>query len=84
MQPVIQVNLTTDSIEPYTIPPEWEQQYLGGASLAARLLYDHLVQDLDPLSPDAPLLFINGPLPHFGQRSAASCLRALSCNKFVG
>lgn len=62
MQPVLRVNLTTSFVDTFNIPIEWEQDYLGGASLAARLLYDHLVQDLDPLSPEAPLLFLNGPL----------------------
>lgn len=62
MQPVLRINLSSGSIETFSIPHEWEQDFLGGASLAARLLYDHLVQDLDPLSPEAPLLFLNGPL----------------------
>jgi len=62
MQPVLRINLTSGSIETYSIPQEWEQDFIGGASLAARMLYDHLVQDLDPFSPEAPLLFLNGPL----------------------
>jgi aldehyde:ferredoxin oxidoreductase len=62
MQPILRVNLTTGKITKLDIPLEWEQQYLGGASLAARLLYDILVADLDPISPAAPLLFLNGPL----------------------
>ena len=35
---------------------------LGGASLGARMLYDELLPELDPLSTQAPLLFLNGPL----------------------
>jgi aldehyde:ferredoxin oxidoreductase len=62
MQPILRINLTSGSIETVTIPQEWEQEFIGGASLAARMLYDHLVQDLDPFSPEAPLLFLNGPL----------------------
>lgn len=62
MQPILTANLTTGEIGSYTIPPEWEEAYLGGASLAARLLYEYLTPELDPLSPDAPLLFLNGPL----------------------
>jgi aldehyde:ferredoxin oxidoreductase len=62
MQPILKVNLSTQAIELYTIPADWEQQFLGGASLAARMLYDSLTPDLDPLSPEAPLLFLNGPL----------------------
>jgi aldehyde:ferredoxin oxidoreductase len=62
MQPILTINLTTRQTAIYTIPPEWQRDYLGGASLAARLLYDSLTADLDPLSPTAPLLFLNGPL----------------------
>ncbi|GAB4420109.1 MAG: aldehyde ferredoxin oxidoreductase family protein [Anaerolineales bacterium] len=62
MQPILKVNLTTGETEEYLISEKWEQDFLGGASLAARLLYDDLTPELDALSPDAPLLFINGPL----------------------
>ncbi len=62
MQPILKINLTTGETEEYVIPAEWERAYLGGASLAARLLYDALHLDLDPLSPESPLLFLNGPL----------------------
>ncbi len=62
MQPILKVNLTTRSIEIYTIPRDWEKQFLGGASLAARLLYDSLTTEVDPLSPEADLMFLNGPL----------------------
>ena len=62
MQPILKVNLTTGMTEEYRIPEAWEKDFLGGASLAARLLYDSLTPELDALSPDAPLLFMNGPL----------------------
>jgi len=62
MQPVLTVNLTTRAIGAFDPPPDWIHEYLGGSSLAARLLYDHLTPDLDPLSPEAPLLFLAGPL----------------------
>ncbi len=62
MQPILKVDLTTGKTEEYRIPEEWEKDFLGGASLAARLLYDYLILELDALSPEAPLLFINGPL----------------------
>jgi aldehyde:ferredoxin oxidoreductase len=42
MQPILTVNLSTGETGSYTIPVEWEREYLGGASLAARLLYEHL------------------------------------------
>jgi aldehyde:ferredoxin oxidoreductase len=62
MQPLLTINLTTGGIGTFVVPPEWEQDYLGGASLAARLLYDSLVPELAPLSPAASLLILNGPL----------------------
>ncbi len=62
MQHILKVDLTTGKKEAYRIPDAWEKDFLGGASLAARLLYDSLTPELDALSPDAPLLFINGPL----------------------
>src|SRR3990172_6351092 len=62
MQPILKINLTTHETSEYHIPSEWQRDYLGGASLAARLLYDSITRDLDPLSADAPLLILNGPL----------------------
>lgn len=62
MQPILKVNLTSGEIGTFDIPEAWADSFLGGASLAARLLYEVLTPDLDPLSPAAPLLFLNGPL----------------------
>ena len=62
MQPILTVDLTTGEFGELLVPETWERDYLGGASLAARILYADLVPELDPLSPSSPLLFINGPL----------------------
>lgn len=62
MQPILKIDLSTLRTEEYRIPAEWERAFLGGASLAARLLYPDLTSDLDPFSSEAPLLFLNGPL----------------------
>src|SRR3990170_3890145 len=62
MQPILKINLTTGTTEEFILPKEWERDFLGGASLAARILYPYLTKELDPLSPESPLLFINGPL----------------------
>jgi aldehyde:ferredoxin oxidoreductase len=62
MQPILKINLTTGETEEYTIPEKWEKDFLGGASLAARILYEHLTPDLDSLSPEEPLLFMTGPM----------------------
>ncbi len=62
MQPILKINLSTGFSNTLSIPIDWVNEYIGGASLAARILFDELVQDLDPFSPQAPLLFITGPL----------------------
>jgi aldehyde:ferredoxin oxidoreductase len=62
MQPILKIDLSTRQIDSVTIPAEYLRDYLGGASLGARLLYDSLTRELDPLSPAAPLLILNGPL----------------------
>jgi aldehyde:ferredoxin oxidoreductase len=62
MQPILKINLSTCQIEEFTIPTDWVRDYLGGASLAARILYEAITPELNPLTPDAPLLFLNGPL----------------------
>jgi aldehyde:ferredoxin oxidoreductase len=62
MQPILKVDLTIGKSEEYRIPENWERDFLGGATLAARLLYDSLTPDLDARLPGAPLLFMNGPL----------------------
>ena len=62
MQPILKIDLTTGRTEEYRVPEKWEKAFLGGASLAARMLYSTLTRDLDPLSPEAPLLFLTGPM----------------------
>jgi aldehyde:ferredoxin oxidoreductase len=62
MQPILKIDLTTGKTEEYVIPKAWEKDFLGGASLAARILYSSLRRELDPLSPEAPLLFLVGPM----------------------
>jgi aldehyde:ferredoxin oxidoreductase len=59
---ILEVNLSTGKISKDRISSEVLRKFVGGASLAAHLLYPYLDQELDPLSPEAPLLFITGPL----------------------
>jgi len=62
MQPILKIDLSSGHFEEYLPPEEWIRDYLGGASLAARILYKDLRKDLDPFSPGAPILFLVGPL----------------------
>jgi aldehyde:ferredoxin oxidoreductase len=62
VQPILKINLSTGDIDSFAVPIQEVENYIGGASLAARLLYDELTKELNPLSDEAPLLFITGPL----------------------
>ncbi|HKZ69236.1 MAG TPA: aldehyde ferredoxin oxidoreductase family protein [Anaerolineales bacterium] len=92
---LLTVDLTTGRIGEQSIPDSYLRDFVGGASLGARLLYSRLTPTLDPLSPDNPLLFITGPLtgtsgPAVGRytvcaKSPATGLWAESnCGGFVG
>ena len=62
MQPILEVNLSNQKTAILAISDTWTKEYLGGASLAAYLLYNDLTRDLEPLTPESPLLFLTGPL----------------------
>lgn len=62
MQPILRINLSTKQVSTFRIPVEWERSFIGGTALAARILYQSLTIDLDPLSENAPLLILTGPL----------------------
>ena len=62
MLPILRIDLSSGEAVSIDVPNEWRDDYIGGASLAARLLYDSLNIELDPLSPSAPLLCLTGPL----------------------
>jgi aldehyde:ferredoxin oxidoreductase len=56
------VDLTHATLRDQQLDPALARDYVGGSGLAARLLWDRLTPDLDPLGPDNPLLFLTGPL----------------------
>lgn len=62
MGKILNVDLSTGVIEPEEIPDEVYEQVLSGAGLAARLLYDRIPADADPLGPDNVLAFVSGLL----------------------
>lgn len=59
---ILRVNLTTASVTPEELPNGQLKKYIGGAGLAARMLYDELLPGIDPLSPANKVLFLAGPL----------------------
>ncbi|HZY44949.1 MAG TPA: aldehyde ferredoxin oxidoreductase N-terminal domain-containing protein, partial [Anaerolineae bacterium] len=59
---LLKIDLTTQQITTQSIDPRWAEDFIGGSGLAARILWDSLTPSIDPLGPDNPLLFMNGPL----------------------
>jgi len=37
------------------------KHFIGGATLAAKLIYNHVTRDMNPLGPENPLVFATGP-----------------------
>ena len=56
------VDLTRGTLHDEYVDPDTARAYVGGSGLAARLLWDRLTPNVDPLGPDNPLLFLTGPL----------------------
>lgn len=58
---LLQVDLTSRSVEEFSIPPGEVRRFLGGKGLGIRLLEELLPPGTDPLAPENLLLFLNGP-----------------------
>jgi aldehyde:ferredoxin oxidoreductase len=56
------VDLNTSSVELVETPAEDLRKFLGGRGLGAKLLYERVGPDVEPLSPDNALVFTAGPL----------------------
>ncbi len=72
------IDLTTGSNSVGIINNDVMQKHLGGSGLGAYLLYTELSSDLDPLSPEAPLAFVTGPLTG---TSGPAVARSVICGK---
>ncbi len=59
---ILRVNLTEARVSTEELPNGQLRKYIGGAGLAARMLYDELCSGIDPFSPENKVLFLAGPL----------------------
>jgi len=57
----LDVNLGAGTTEDLPLSEDHLKKYIGGATLAAALVYDRVSEGLDPLSPESPLVFSTGP-----------------------
>lgn len=67
----LKVNLSTGKTEDYSISQEYFQKYLGGKTLACRLLLDMTEPGLDPLAPEAMIIINTGPMNDIGAPSSS-------------
>jgi aldehyde:ferredoxin oxidoreductase len=58
----LEVDLTTGKSRLVKLPVTYYSRFLGGASLAARILFDDQAYTPEPLSPENILIFLTGPL----------------------
>lgn len=73
MKKILVVDLTEKKHHDEQIDQGLARDYIGGSGLAARLLYDQINPDTDPLGPENPLLFLAGPLVGTSMPSAGRC-----------
>ncbi len=59
---ILRVDLTNKTYEEETLPLEFYKDYVGGALLGAKLLYDETKPGMDPLSEDNKIIYTAGPL----------------------
>jgi len=62
----LDVNLSDGTIADYAIPESWQERFVGGRGIAARLLLEELPADPSPLGPDNLLVFATGPFQGTG------------------
>jgi len=55
------VDLTSKTVEFKEVPEDWARDYIGGRGLGVKFVFENGPQ-VDPLSPDNLLCFMNGPL----------------------
>ena len=56
----LEVDLTNRQIRDMPLSEDDLKNFIGGCSLAAKLIYKHVKKDMDPLGPDSPLIFSTG------------------------
>lgn len=71
------VNLSNGEIEVKELSQEIAKNFIGGAGLGAKILYDEMPPHTDPLGPDSMIGFVGGPLNNtsafFGGRYTVVC-----------
>lgn len=67
---ILDIDLNTQTYKVYPLDMDMARLYIGGRGLGARLLWDMVGPDIDPLSPENVLIFTNGPLTGTGYQTS--------------
>ncbi len=59
---IAHIDLSSAAVDLLNYPEEIYARFIGGSGMAAKLYSDRAGFPPDPLSPEAPLIFMNGPL----------------------
>ena len=58
---LLEVDLTNKTTHDLPLSEDFCKQFIGGATLAAALVYDRVNPDTDPLAPENPMVIATGP-----------------------
>ncbi|MBW2058937.1 MAG: aldehyde ferredoxin oxidoreductase family protein [Deltaproteobacteria bacterium] len=72
---IIRVDLSRGELTVEETRKDWIDRYIGGMGLAFRYLFDEVDPQVDPLSPENPMIFMTGPL--------AGTLAPLTCRTIL-
>jgi aldehyde:ferredoxin oxidoreductase len=72
------VDLSSESVTVKTTDEELIRRYIGGRGLGVKLLSEIAESDIDPLSPENPLIFTTGPLTGIAPMASGSVLTSRS------
>ena len=73
MGKILYVDLSAGRLCDTPLDEEAARAFVGGSGLAARIVYDMVDGNTDPLGPDNPLVFMTGPLVGTAMPSAGRC-----------
>jgi aldehyde:ferredoxin oxidoreductase len=59
---ILRVNLSDKRVSKEPLREDWARDFVGGAGLSARFLYEELPAKIDPLGPENKLVMMTGPL----------------------
>jgi len=57
----LKIDLTNSRTEEIPISDEDQKKYVGGSTLASKIVYDYVKPGMDPLSAENPMIFATGP-----------------------